>query len=184
MVALTTPVVNIGWNAMDFSLKGTDGKMYSLKNVRGEKGLLVMFICNHCPFVKAIVDKLVVDVKTMQKNGIGVVAISSNDAVAYPEDSFDNMVKFARKHGFTFPYVIDETQAVAHGYGAVCTPDFFGFDANGALQYRGRFDSAGMTPKPDSEHDLLKAMLEISITGKAPPEQIPSIGCNIKWKEA
>lgn len=182
MAALTTPAVNLDWKAMGFSLKGTDDKTYTLKDVRGEKGLLLMFICNHCPFVKAIVKTLVVDIKTMQKNGIGVAAIMSNDVEHYPEDSFENMKQFAKSHGFTFPYLIDETQDVARTYGAVCTPDFFGFDSGGALKYRGRFDGAGMAPKPDSEHDLLKAMVEISISGKAPEVQTPSIGCSIKWK--
>ena len=183
MAALTTPQANIGWKAGDFNLKSVDGKTYQLKDVRGEKGLVVMFICNHCPFVKAIAGKLAKDMKLLQAEGIGVVAISANDAEEYPEDSFDNMKLFAKENGFTFPYLHDETQETAHAYGAVCTPDFFGFDAQLHLQYRGRFDSSGMKNQPDSEHDLLNAMREVAKTGKGPEQQFSSIGCSIKWKQ-
>jgi peroxiredoxin len=183
MAALTTPQVNIGWKAEEFHLKGVDGKNYSLKHVRGENGLVVMFICNHCPFVRAIADKLAVDMKLLQKDGVGVVAISSNDAAEYPEDSYDNMKTFAQSHGFTFPYLYDETQEAARAYGAVCTPDFFGFDANLHLQYRGRFDSSGMQANVKGDHELLNAMRLVAKTGKAPEQQSSSIGCSIKWRQ-
>ncbi len=183
MAALTTPQVTIGWKAEEFTLKSVDGKNYSLKHVRGEKGLVVMFICNHCPFVRAIADKLAADMKLLQNEGVGVVAINSNDAEEYPEDSFDNMKVFAQSHGFTFPYLYDETQETARAYGAVCTPDFFGFDANLHLQYRGRFDSSGMQANAKSEHDLLNAMRLVAKTGKAPEQQSSSIGCSIKWRQ-
>lgn len=183
MVALETPKVNIGWKAKDFQLKGTDNRTYSLADVKGEKGLVVMFICNHCPFVQAIADKLLKDMRELQGRGVGVVAIMSNDTEAYPQDSFDNMRKFKEYHGFTFPYVIDETQAIAKAYDAVCTPDFFGFDADLTLQYRGRLDDSGMQQKQGGERELFHAMCEIAETGKTEQKQYPSIGCSIKWRD-
>ena len=142
-----------------------------------------MFICNHCPYVQAIVDRLVRDVRELQAQGIGVAAIMSNDQVAYPEDSFDNMKLFAKEHGFTFPYLLDESQEVARAYGAVCTPDFFGFDAGLGLQYRGRLDASRREAGPaDARRELLEAMAQVAATGRGPAEQVPSMGCSIKWK--
>lgn len=184
MPALETPPVTVGWKAPDFRLKGTDGNMYSLKEARGPKGLLVMFICNHCPFVKAIADKIAIETKALSALGIGTIAVMSNDTKEYPEDSFENMGRFKEAHGFTFPYVIDETQDVAHLYGAVCTPDFFGFDANLTLQYRGRLDSSGMQRTPGGKRELYEAMKQVAETGRAPALQNASIGCSIKWKNA
>lgn len=184
MAALETPPVEIGWQAPDFKLKGTDGKTYSLKDARGPKGLVVMFICNHCPFVKAIADKLARDMKDLAGLGIGSIAVMSNDVENYPEDSFDNMKTFKQQHGFIFPYVIDETQKIAKAYDAVCTPDFFGFDANLTLQYRGRLDDSGMQKKEGGVRELYEAMKKIAETGRAPATQKPSIGCSIKWKDA
>jgi len=166
-----------------FSLRGTDGKTHTLDDVRGEAGTLVMFICNHCPYVKGVIGRLVEDCRALQAEGIGCVAIMPNDVETYPADSFDNMVRFAAEHAFTFPYLIDETQDVALAYGAVCTPDLFGFDRNGKLKYRGRVDSAGSKPATGGEkRELREAMLMMARTGKAPSEQIPSIGCSIKWR--
>lgn len=168
---------------VDFSLKGTDGRTYSLTDVRGKNGTLVMFICNHCPYVKGVIDRLVEDVRAMQAEGIGAIAVMSNDTANYPDDSFDNMKRFAKTHGFVFPYVIDETQEVARSYGAVCTPDLFGFNGEGRLEYRGRVDSAGSRPASGNERrELREAMLQIARTGKGPAEQIPSVGCSIKWR--
>lgn len=182
-MAVSTPICDFGWKAPDFTLPGIDGKTYSFADIRGEKGTLVIFICNHCPYVKAIIDRLVRDAKELQAAGIGVVAISSNDAEQYPADSFDNMKAFAEEHGFTFPYLYDETQEVAKAYGAVCTPDFFGFDADDGLQYRGRLDSSGKQPAaPDARRELYEAMMQVAETGRGPEEQTPSMGCSIKWK--
>lgn len=181
MVALNTPVVDTNFSAVDFYLKGTDGKMYSLENTKGDKGLLVMFICNHCPFVKSIVDKLVRDTAELVLHGVNTIAIMSNDPKLYSEDSFENMTRIAEEKQFSFPYVIDETQAIAKAYGAVCTPDFFGFDKNLNLKYRGRLDSSGMKNDPNAERDLFNAMVQVAETGKAPEQQSPSIGCSIKW---
>ena len=168
---------------IDFRLKGTDGRTYSLADVKGENGTLVMFICNHCPYVKGVIGRLVEDVRALQAAGIGAIAIMSNDTASYPADSFDNMKRFAEEHGFVFPYVIDETQEIARAYGAVCTPDLFGFNAAGELQYRGRVDSAGSRPATGNEkRELRDAMLEIASTGKGPAEQVPSVGCSIKWR--
>jgi peroxiredoxin len=182
MPALTTPKAEIGWKAPDFHLKGTDGKTYSLNDVKGQNGLVVMFICNHCPFVQAIADKIATDTKALAELGIASVAIMSNDTENYPEDSFDNMADFKKKHGFAFPYVIDETQVVAKAYDAVCTPDFFGFDASLTLQYRGRLDASGMQRTQGGKRELFEAMKQIAETGSAPAVQNPSIGCSIKWK--
>jgi peroxiredoxin len=186
MALTTAPAPQFGAKPKDFSLKGIDGKTYTLKDVAGKKGTLVMFICNHCPFVKAIADRLAADMKVLQAKGIGVIAIMSNDTVTHPEDSFENMKKFSSQHGFTFPYVIDETQQTAKNYGAVCTPDFFGYNAAGELQFRGRLDEVNpSTPaKPTTKKELLDAMIQIAETGKGPDNQKPPIGCNIKWKSA
>jgi peroxiredoxin len=181
-MAALAPVCEFGWKAPDFRLPATDGKTWSLADVRGPKGTLIVFICNHCPYVKAIVPRLVRDAKDLQAAGIGVAAINSNDASAYPEDSFDNMKAFAETHGFTFPYLHDESQEVARAYDAVCTPDFFGFNANDELQYRGRLDESRTTLVPDARRELYEAMMAVAETGQGPREQIPSMGCSIKWR--
>lgn len=184
MPALETPPVAIGWKAADFKLKGTDGRIWSPTDAKGEKGLVVMFICNHCPYVQAIAGKLARDIQELKALGIGAIAVMANDVENYPEDSFDNMKKFKERHGFDFPYVIDETQEIARRYGAVCTPDFFGFDANLTLQYRGRLDDSGMQQKEGGARELFEAMKKVAETGKAPAAQKPSIGCSIKWRDA
>ena len=184
-MAAETPVCDFGWKAKDFTLPGVDGKTYSLADVRGEKGTLVVFICNHCPYVKAVIDRMVRDAKELEAHGIKAVAISANDAAHYPDDSFDNMKRFAAEHGFTFPYLYDESQDVARAYDAACTPDFFGFNADHELQYRGRLDeSRKEAAAPHVRRDLFEAMKQIAATGQGPHEQIPSIGCAIKWKAA
>lgn len=183
MAALNPPVCDFGWPAPDFSLPGTDGKQYTRASCRGEKGLLVAFICNHCPYVQAILDRLIRDAAELQQLGIGVVAISSNDAASYPEDAFPEMVRLAEARRFPFPYLYDETQAVARAYGAVCTPDFFGFDHSLGLQYRGRLDASGRQPAaPDARRELFEAMSAVAIDGRGPAEQTASIGCSLKWK--
>ncbi|MGR3492508.1 MAG: thioredoxin family protein, partial [Shimia sp.] len=165
-----------------FSLPSTDGRALGFGDVAGPKGTLVMFICNHCPFVLAILDKIERDARDLQAPGIGVAAICSNDAVGYPADSFPAMKRMAEERGFPFPYLHDESQEVARAYGAVCTPDFFGFNAEGGLQYRGRLDATRMSPGPaDSPQELYEAMKLVAETGEGPREQIPSIGCSIKW---
>ncbi len=181
-MAAEAPACDFGWKAPDFELPGVDGRTYTFDDIAGEKGTVVVFICNHCPYVKAIVDRLVRDAKELMENGIGFVAISSNDAQQYPADSFDNMKKFAEEHGFPFPYLYDETQEVAKAYGAVCTPDFFGFNANRELQYRGRLDESRKEPVPNARRELFEAMMQIAGTGKGPEKQMPSLGCSIKWK--
>lgn len=181
MVSLQTPVCDFGWKAPDFRLLGVDGKYYSLADVRGPNGTLVMFICNHCPYVKAIRPRLVRDVGELKMLGVHAVAIMSNDPNDYPEDSFENMQAVAREFAFPFPYVIDPTQEVAKAYGAICTPDFFGFNADLELQYRGRFDESRKETAPESTRDLFRAMKQVAETGRGPAEQIPSIGCSIKW---
>ena len=184
MVSTETPVCDFGWKAPDFSLEGIDGKIYTLDGIRGPKGTLVMFICNHCPYVKAIHERLVRDAKALQELGVGVIAIMSNDPADYAEDSFDNMKTVAEKQGFTFPYVFDETQAVAKAYGAVCTPDFFGFNAEQELQFRGRLDESGKDAAPaDARRELFEAMSQVAETGHGPAEQTASIGCSIKWRK-
>lgn len=183
MASLETPVCNFGGKATDFDLPGVDGKRYDLASVIGEKGLLVMFICNHCPYVKAIRDRIIRDVRELRKYGIGAIAIMSNDPADYPEDSFDNMAQVAREYDFPFPYVWDETQQVAKAYGAVCTPDFFGFNDKLELQYRGRLDASRKEAAPtDARRDLFEGMRQVAETGRGPDEQIPSIGCSIKWR--
>ena len=180
---LETPICNFGWKAPTFNLTDPDGKMYALDDVMDERGLLVAFICNHCPYVQAIIDRLVEDVKALQTDGIGVVAIMSNDYNKYPDDSPPNMKQFAAQHRMTFPYLVDETQAVGKAYGAVCTPDFFGFNAKCELQYRGRLDDVGMNGNLEKRTpELLNAMRQIAQTGSGPQEQTPSMGCSIKWK--
>jgi peroxiredoxin len=183
MPPLETPEINKNFIAKDFNLLGIDGKIYSLSNVKGKNGLVVAFICNHCPYVQAIADKIVRDSAALAKIGIGFVGINSNDVEAYPDDSFDNMKLFAAKHSFNFPYLFDETQEVAKAYDAVCTPDFFCFDRNLKLQYRGRLDSAGKSDVPDAKRELFNAM-EIIARGESIENirQYPSIGCSIKWK--
>ena len=180
-----TPGCDFGWKAPAFTLPGVDGAIYSLDALRGPNGTLVMFICNHCPYVKAVLDRLVRDVNALRPLGVNAVAISSNDAAHYPEDSFDNMKRFAAEHRFAFPYLYDESQEVARAYDAACTPDFFGFNAALGLQYRGRLDASGREPAgADVRRDLFEAMREIAETGQGPRKQIPSIGCSIKWKAA
>jgi peroxiredoxin len=171
-----------GWKARDFALKGVDGKSYALSDARGPKGTLVVFICNHCPYVKAAIGRIVEEAKALKELGIGTIAVMPNDTAAHREDSFDKMKAFAATHRFTFPYVIDETQEVARAYGAQCTPDFFGFNAKDELQYRGRLDASRTTPVPGARRDLFEAMREIAETGRGPAEQIPSMGCSIKWR--
>jgi peroxiredoxin len=184
-MAEQTPVCNFGWKAPSFTLPGVDGKSYSLDDLRGPNGTLVMFICNHCPYVKAVIDRIVRDVNELRPLGINAVAISSNDAVHYPDDSFGNMQRFAEAHRFSFPYLYDETQAVARAYDAACTPDFFGFNTTLELQYRGRLDESRKEAAPASaRRELFEAMKQIAETGLGPREQIPSIGCSIKWKAA
>lgn len=181
-MASTPPICDFGWKARDFRLPATDGRTYGLADLRGAKGTLIAFICNHCPYVKAITDRLVRDAKDLQQAGIGVAAICSNDASEYAEDSFDNMKVFASENGFPFPYLHDESQAVARAYGAVCTPDFFGFNATDELQYRGRLDESRKAPVAEAKRDLYEAMMEVVRTGQGPRDQIPSMGCSIKWK--
>ncbi|MGV6840292.1 MAG: thioredoxin family protein [Planktomarina sp.] len=184
-MAVSPPICDFGWSAPDFTLPSTDGTMVSLKDVAGPNGTLVMFICNHCPYVLSIMDRILRDTKELQDLGIGVVAISANDAETYPEDSFDNMKVMATDRGFTFPYLYDEDQSVARTYDAVCTPDFFGFDKDLGLQYRGRLDASRKEAGPaDLRRDLYEAMKQVSETGKGPADQIPSMGCSIKWKVA
>lgn len=185
MVSTPTPVCAFGWRAIDFDLPGVDGKRQSLASARGPNGLLVMFICNHCPYVKAVLDRIVRDTRELAALGVGSLAIMSNDPSEYSEDSWDNMVRIARGKDFPFPYVLDETQEVARAYGAVCTPDFFGFNAQLELQYRGRLDESRKETAPaDARRDLFEAMKQVALTGQGPREQIPSIGCSIKWKES
>jgi peroxiredoxin len=176
------PVCDFGWKAADFVLPGIDGKRYTLADVRGPKGLLVMFICNHCPYVKAVRDRIIRDCAELKALNIGAVAISSNDPDDYPEDSFENMQHVARDLKFPFPYLFDETQEIAHAYDAVCTPDFFGFNQDLGLQYRGRLDASRTTPVANARRELFEAMKAVAETGRGPADQIPSMGCSIKWK--
>ena len=183
-MAATPPICDFGWKAPDFALEGVDGRTYRLADVLGPKGLLVMFICNHCPYVKSVVSRIVRDVAELRGQGIGAIAIMSNDTATYPEDSFENMKIFAQEHGFGFPYVIDPTQEVARAYDAVCTPDFFGFNKDLELQYRGRLDASRTTLVPDARRELYEAMVQVAETGQGPREQISSMGCSIKWRAA
>tara|TARA_Y100000590_G_scaffold164193_1_gene188150 strand:+ start:43 stop:600 length:558 start_codon:yes stop_codon:yes gene_type:complete len=182
MTLTKTPICNFGKKAENFKLRSTENKIVSLNDVRGKNGTLIMFICNHCPYVKAVIENIVEDVKKFQNFGIKSVAICSNDVKNYPEDSFENMIKFSENHKFNFPYLFDETQEIAKNYGAVCTPDFFGYNKNLELQYRGRIrELKELKPVRDGDSDLYKSMKQIAETGKGPIEQIPSMGCNIKW---
>jgi len=184
-MAAIPPICDFGWKAPDFELPATDGRTYAMADIAGPKGTLIMFICNHCPYVKSIAGKIVRDAVDLRALGIGVAAICSNDSNDYPEDSFPNMKAFAAKHGFPFPYLHDESQAVGRAYDAVCTPDFFGFDASLGLQYRGRLDAAGAKSGMDHlPRDLYEAMKLVAETGHGPAEQISSMGCSIKWKAA
>ena len=180
---IQTPICDFGQKAFDFRLKSTDGKIISLDDVKGEKGTLIMFICNHCPYVRAISKEIGETAVELKNYKINVAAIMSNDTLNYPDDSFDNMKIFAKQNNFIFPYLIDESQEVAKNYGAVCTPDFFGYNSNNELQYRGRLRLLkDLKPVINSKNELLEAMIEISMTGDGPKEQYPSMGCNIKWK--
>lgn len=184
-MAVSPPVCDFGWKAPDFTLPGTDGRDWSLADVRGPNGTLIMFICNHCPYVQSVIGRIVRDAAALQALGIGVAAISSNDAEAYPQDGFGNMTEEARKHRFPFPYLYDESQDIAKAYGAACTPDFFGFDAGLGLQYRGRLDASGrQAAAPDAKRELYDAMKQVAETGAGPRDQVPSMGCSIKWKAA
>ncbi len=183
MASLETPVCDFGWKAIDFDLLGVDGKRYNLTSAKGENGVLVMFICNHCPYVKAVQDRIIRDVNALKPLGMNAIAIMSNDPADYPEDSFENMAAVAKQLNYPFPYVWDETQEIAKRYGAVCTPDFFGFNSKLELQYRGRLDASRKEAAPaDVRRDLFEAMAQVAKTGKGPAEQIPSIGCSIKWR--
>jgi peroxiredoxin len=175
--------IDLGAPAPDFRLPATDGKTYALRDVAGERATVIVFICNHCPYVKAVIDRLVADARLLIREGVGFAAICSNDAQNYPEDSFEKMRDFARAHEFPFPYLRDENQSVARAYGAVCTPDFFGYDRDLRLKYRGRLDEGRTNPPPPgARRELVEAMRAIAATGAAPADQIPSIGCSIKWK--
>ncbi len=183
-MAAIPPLCDFGWKAPAFSLPGVDGKVHTLESLRGPKGTLIAFICNHCPYVKSIIGRLVQEAQALDALGVSTLAICANDAVNYPEDNFDNMKIFARQHGFTFPYLHDETQAVARAYDAVCTPDFFGFNGKLELQYRGRLDQSKTTLVPDAKRELYDAMKLVAETGHGPREQTASMGCSIKWKAA
>jgi len=180
---IQTPICDFGQKAHNFELKSTDNKIVKLNDIKGENGTLIMFICNHCPYVKAVTKDIVEDCNELKKIGINSVAICANDTVNYPEDSFEKMIEFSKNNNFTFPYLLDETQEVAKTYDAVCTPDFFGYNKNLELQYRGRMrELKNLVPVRDNESDLRKAMKQIAKTQKGPEDQIPSAGCSIKWK--
>ena len=182
MTLTETPICNFGEKAKDFNLLSTENKKVSLDNIRGENGTLVMFICNHCPYVKAVIKDIAQDAKFLESIGVKSAAIMSNDVKNYPEDSFENMISFSKLHNFSFPYLIDESQKVAKEYGAVCTPDFFGYNKNLELQYRGRIrELKNLKPITKGDSDLRVAMKLVSTSGKGPTKQIPSMGCNIKW---
>ena len=183
MAATSPEEIILETSAADFRLPATDGRTYSLDDIAGEKGTVIVFICNHCPYVKAVIDRLVGDARVLMKEGIGFAAICANDAEIYPDDSFDKMKEFAKTHDFPFPYLHDEAQSVARAYGAVCTPDFFGYDRDRKLKYRGRLDAGRTSPPPvGARRELVEAMRAIAAAGAAPSDQIPSIGCSIKWK--
>ncbi|WP_225764918.1 thioredoxin family protein [Inquilinus sp. Marseille-Q2685] len=182
-MAATPPPLELDLPAPDFRLPATDGRTYSLDDVAGPRGTVIVFICNHCPYVKAVIDRLVDDAMTLLSEGIGVAAICSNDAAAYPEDSFEKMKAFDEAHDLPFPYLHDEDQSVARAYGAVCTPDYFGYDSHRRLKYRGRLDEGRTTPPPPhARRELVEAMLQVAETGQAPAGQVPSMGCSIKWR--
>ncbi len=185
MVSLEPPVCEFGLPAVDFSLPGVDGKPWTLEQCKGENGLLVMFICNHCPYVKAILDRIVRDTDALREFGVNSVAIMSNDPDDYPEDSFENMQRVSSLYNFSFPYLLDESQQIAKSYDAVCTPDFYGYNADLQLQYRGRLDASKREAgEPDAPRELFEAMKQIAQTGQGPAEQIASIGCSIKWRNS
>ena len=185
MVSLETPVCEFGRPAPDFALPGVDGKLWTLAQCCGDKGLLVMFICNHCPYVQAVRERIVRDARELLDYGVKSVAIMSNDPTDYPEDSFESMQQVAVEFGFPFPYLWDKTQAIAKAYGGVCTPDFFGYNAQLELQYRGRLDASRKeAAPPDARRDLFEAMRQVALTGNGPREQIPGMGCSIKWTQA
>ena len=181
-MAIAQPVCDFGWPAPDFWLTGTDGRSHSLADIRGERGTLVMFICNHCPYVRAIIGRMVEECRALADHGVSSIAIMPNDTDPYPEDSFEMMKEVAQRLDFPFPYVIDESQDVARAYGAVCTPDFFGFDADLGLQYRGRLDESKTQLVPNARRELYEAMVQVAGTGQGPKQQIPSMGCSIKWR--
>ena len=182
---IQTPICDFGQKAIPFELKSTENKILSLDDIKGENGTLIMFICNHCPYVKAVTKDIVGDCKKLKDLGVNSVAICANDSENYPEDSFENMILFAKKNQFSFPYLSDETQEIAKTYDAVCTPDFFGYNKNLELQYRGRLrELKNLVPVREGESDLFKAMKQISETGKGPDQQTPSAGCSIKWKNS
>ncbi len=184
-MAATAASTVMGTSAPDFRLPATDGKTYALKDVAGPKGTVIVFICNHCPYVKGVIDRMVEDARGLMAEGMGFAAICSNDAQSYPEDSFDNMKRFAKAHDFPFAYLHDESQAVARTYGAVCTPDFFGYDAGRKLRYRGRLDEGRTSAPPKgARRELVEAMRAIAKAGTGPSSQTPSVGCSIKWKVA
>lgn len=184
-MAAIPPVCDFGWKAPDFSLAGNDGKVFTYSSVAGANGTLIIFMCNHCPYVLSVLDRILRDVRDLQDLGIGVVAISANDVAAYPQDGPVEMAKLAAEMNFPMPYLYDQTQEVAKVYGAACTPDFFGFDADGGLQYRGRLDASSREAGPkDLRRDLFEAMKQVAETGQGPQDQIPSMGCSIKWKTA
>ncbi|HEX4571140.1 MAG TPA: thioredoxin family protein [Dongiaceae bacterium] len=183
MATLSQTTPPLGWTAQDFDLEGTDGKRHRLADLRGARGTLVMFICNHCPYVQAVLDDIIADARELEAAGIASVAIMPNDTRAYPADSFDNMKRLAKEKRFSFPYLLDEAQAVARAYDAACTPDFFGFNADLSLQYRGRiYDVRNRQRVPGSKRELYEAMTQIARSGRGPEEQTPSMGCSIKWK--
>ena len=183
MSLLNSNDVKLGWQAQDFTLNDPDGQSFSLNELQHGKPLLIAFICNHCPYVKAIITRLVSDAKTLQAEGVNVVAIMSNDYASYPSDNPDRMREYAQEHDFSFPYLIDEDQTVAKAYDAVCTPDFFGFNKAGQLAYRGRLDDAKMGDASERTPELLLAMQYVKESGAGPEEQFASIGCSIKWKD-
>jgi peroxiredoxin len=183
-LAATPPVCNFGEKAHDFTLPATDGRTYSLSDLKGPNGTLIVFMCNHCPYVKAVIHRLIRDANDLKSLGVTTIAISSNDATAYPADSFENMRRWALEKRFPFPYLHDETQEVARAYGAVCTPDFFGYDAGLGLQYHGRLDESKRDQAPNARRELFEAMRQVAETGRGPKEQVPSMGCSIKWKHA
>jgi peroxiredoxin len=184
-MAAVPPVCEFGWKAIDAELIGTDGQRHHILQQAGKNGLVVAFICNHCPYVKAVIDRIVRVSRDLRDQGVGFVVINSNDAKNYPEDSFEKMKSFAEKHRFPFLYLHDEDQSVARNWGAACTPDFFGFNAENELQYRGRLDAAKLEPAMDNtRRDLYEAMVQVARTGVGPRDQTPSMGCSIKWKDA
>jgi peroxiredoxin len=184
MTAASPPIINFGWRAPDLRLADTGSRIWTLDTLRGPKGLVLVFMCNHCPYVLAVIDKIVKDFRALHDLGFGTAGICSNDALAYPADSFEKMGVFARQHHLPFPYLHDPNQAVARAYGAACTPDFFGFNSELKLQYRGRLDDSGRDPHPGARRELYEAMREVARTGQGPREQMPAIGCSIKWKAA